>query len=150
MLAGAGKQGDSVMDSTAKLTRRGLMGLGGGLALTFAGGGVAAAAARKSAAAATSVWSRASYSSLVGASFYIRGYRSVQLLGIEDLAGRPPGSDGAFLLRFRTSGGAGPLPEGLPSLYHPALGSFPMFLVPAKVQAGAKRNFLAVIDHTHG
>ncbi len=138
------------MDSTAKLTRRGLMGLGGGIALTLAGGGVAAAAVGKSAAGATNVWSRASYTPLVGASFYIGGYRSVRLLAIEDLPARPAGSDSSFLLRFRTSTGAGPLPEGLPSIYHPSLGSYPMFLVPARVQAGSQRNFLAFVDRTNG
>jgi hypothetical protein len=117
--------------------------------LTLAGGGAAVAAVRRSAAAATSVWSRASYAPLVGASFYIRGYRSVQLLAIEDLPFRPAGSDNAFLLRFRTTSGAGPLPAGLPSLNHPSLGTFSLFLTPGVVSRSG-RGFMAVIDRTHG
>jgi hypothetical protein len=142
--------GDSVMDATAKLTRRGLMGLGGGFALTLVGGTAAAAAVRTWRVAAVTPWRRSSYVPLIGKSFSVSGYDSpLRLLSVEDLIARPAGSENAFLLRFQSAAGAGPLPAGLPSLHHPALGRFPLFLTTGKVLSSGRR-FMAVIDRTHG
>jgi hypothetical protein len=138
------------MDATAKLTRRGLMGLGGGIALTFAGGTAAAAAVRTWHAVAVTPWRRASYVPLIGTSFSVAGYGSpLRLISVENLPARPAGSEDAFLLRFQSAAGAGPLPAGLPSLQHPALGRFPLFVTPGIVSRSGRR-FLAVIDRAYG
>ncbi len=137
------------MDATARLTRRGLMGLGGGIALTFAGGTAAAAAVRTWQPAATTPWRRSAYARLIGQTFSVRGYASaLTLAAVRDLHHAPAGSEHAFALHFQTPDGAPAIPSSLGVLAHPTLGTFPLMLVSGDAP-GAARGYVAVINRTH-
>lgn len=139
---------DTTKAGTAGLTRRALIGLGGGVVLTLSGGAVASALIRPS-AAAQRIWSRSTYVPLVGDSFAARGHTSpLKLVEILDLPQRPAGSDEAFTLVFRGPGGATLGPD-IPTLSHPAVGRFSMFLSPG-AGSGSSQPFYAVVDRTHG
>ncbi|HEY2769720.1 MAG TPA: hypothetical protein VGI87_04100 [Solirubrobacteraceae bacterium] len=100
--------------------------------------------------AATGIWRRSTYVPLVGQSFTVRGYSTpLQLIRIDDVSKRLAGSQKAFVLIFRASGGPGALPHGLPRLSNSSLGSFSMFLSPVLSQS-SDATFAAVIDRTHG
>ncbi len=139
-----------VADETAvELTRRALLGAGGGAVLTLFGGGTASALAATRRASGSRVWRRSSYHPLVGHAFSVRGsHARLRLASVENLPARPAGSENAFALTFKTSSPV-TLPHGLPTLHHPALGRFQLFLVPAAA-SGASAGFFAVIDRTHG
>ena len=140
---------DTTQDGTAGLTRRALIGLGGGVVLTLSGGGVASALTGPSAAAAKRIWSRSTYVPLIGESFAVRGHRSpVKLVDIRDLRHRAAGSDCAFTLVFSALDGTVLSPD-LPTLSHPAVGTFSMFLSPG-ARSGSSQPFYAVVDRTHG
>ena len=133
-----------VTDTTAKLTRRGLLELGGtAFALTLTGVGTA------SALTTLSPWRRASYLPLVGQSFSVRGYASpLTLTSVGDLQSGPAGSDNAFALMFRTPSGARPMPSSLGVLTHATLGTFSLMLVPGEAP-GSARGYVAVINRVH-
>lgn len=151
MLASVEERGrSSTTPATAGLTRRALIGLGGGIVLTMGGGGgVASALMRPSAATAKRIWSRSTYEPLVGNSFAVRGHQSpLKLVEILDLPHRPAGSDRAFTLVFSAPRKTALSPD-LPALSHPEVGTFSMFLSPG-ASSGSSQHFYAVIDRTHG
>lgn len=122
---------------------------GGGAALTLFGGGTASALAAKRIVRGSRLWRRSSYHPLVGHAFSVHGsHARLRLASVENLPARQAGSENAFALSFETSSPV-TLPHGLPTLHHPALGSFQMFLVPAAA-SGPSAGFFAVIDRTHG
>ncbi|MGA2010079.1 MAG: hypothetical protein ABSH51_06045 [Solirubrobacteraceae bacterium] len=137
----------SLLERAGAMTRRALLQAGGGAALTLAGGRTAERLVGL-ASATDPVWSRRSYRRLMGHAFTVHGSQArLHLASIENLPDRPAGSDGAFALTFRAPA-AVRLPHGLPSLHHPALGRFEMFLVPGD-GSGPSTSFRAVIDRTH-
>jgi hypothetical protein len=132
---------------TVTVTRRALIGLGGGVALSLTGAGIASAAMRSGLGLSRRIWSRSTYGSLVGSSFAVGGLATrLRLIEITDLPHRPTGSDEAFGLVF-----SGPsdeaFPVELPALSHPALGRFSMLLSPGP-RSGSSRRYFAVIDRT--
>jgi hypothetical protein len=133
----------------AKLTRRAAIGLGGGAMLALAGNGTALALVGPIAASGSRVWRRSTYRPLVGHAFAVAGSATTLALeAIDDLPHRPAGSEHAFALRFRQTAGGRSMPRTLPTLQHPALGRFEMFLVAGEERTG--QTYRAVIDRTHG
>lgn len=129
------------------MTRRALIGLGGGVVLSLTGGGIASAAMRSGLGLSRRIWRRSTYAALVGNSFAVGGLAThLRLIEITDLPHRPTGSDDAFGLVF-----SGPRNEALamelPTLSHPALGSFSMLLSPGR-RSRSSRRYFAVIDRT--
>jgi hypothetical protein len=133
----------SVDGGALVVTRRTAIALGGAAFITLGGPALALAGQQSS---ATSVWSRASYTPLVGDPFSVAGMSgSLRLVGVEDLPGAPAGSDQAFALTFRAPAAIDALPGDPPVLRHPTLGSFPLFL-----ESGGDRSFTAVINRLYG
>lgn len=134
----------SVDGGVLVVTRRTAIALGGAALITLGAGPAYALAGQQS--SATSVWSRASYTPLVGETFSVAGLsRPLRLVSIKNLPGCPAGSDQAFALAFRAPAGVDALPGDPPLLGNPVLGSFPLFL-----ESGGDRSFTAVINRLNG
>jgi hypothetical protein len=130
------------------LTRRRLigMGIGGGAVLTLAAGGPASALARVLSA---DVFSRATYTPLIGQSFTVKGLKTpLRLLSVGDVPFRPAGSDLAFILGFDAPAHVTALPGDPSLLSHPRLGQFGMFLTPGTA-SGGREPFTAIVDRTY-
>ncbi len=93
-------------------------------------------------------WRRASYAPLVGHGFSIRGTATrIRLSAVTDLPHAPAGSNDAFGLMFAVPHGSIDT-NRLPTLHHPMIGSFPLFVTPAATVRGTQ-HFQAVINRSH-
>jgi hypothetical protein len=92
---------------------------------------------------------RSSYRGLVGQPFTVQGARAkLRLVTVRDLNRHQAGSDNAFALIFQAPRGAPRIPEAVPTLHHPALGSFALLLCAGAPSSSGLR-YAAIVNRLH-
>jgi Domain of unknown function (DUF6916) len=132
-------------EAVRAVTRRTL--IKGGAAGAFALAMPAAAAAAKH--RLESHLRRSSYRNLVGQGFQVKGTNTkLRLTAVQNLNRHQAGSENAFALIFQAPRRARALGHTLPTLHHPALGSFDLMLTPGAASAHGQA-YAAIINRAH-